>query len=625
MVLGLLVIQVAQATPVMLATDSTYADILVASAAASKIGAELYWVNHETIPEDIYSAIEEAQPDEIYIIGGPAVVSEDIEANLSEKYSVIRIWGMTRYGTAAEVAKYFWTDGAEKAVLARDDLGSEDEYAELVSKAKDIAITQIIPLLLVPEDTLPAETEDALKELGVKEVYIVGDVEDQLKTAIEELNITITGEAKTVEEAESEAVENAEKIIIAAVGEWRDMIPAISVPKGVVILVRNENEIPSVIEKVKSLMQENEIEEIKVVGIPALGQKICDALSKEGISSECITGKRAVIAKKLMKKMKKELEKLREMYKEEMERLKEMLEEKAEDIKEKCETDYEKAKSVIEEINETTELYSVAKARFDLIEALKEECVNAIENNQYRKAYRIAYQLRYEVRMLLWNHRDILDEDVKEEILSEIENKRELVKRISLIKSNIEDFRKVLKTLPPACKEELRTANELINRGEIRRAMEHLRIAKKACEVAKIRKLKELRKAIKEERVCAQVITPAINPETGECKEFPTPCDVPENWEIVRSCKVGERIGIVKAKVVREAKECLELKRELEKAKAEGASIKEIRSLLVEIREKCVKRAREIGRAIREREGIVTEKGGREESVSPMPMPMPEE
>ena len=31
--------------------------------------------------------------------------------------------------------------------------------------------------------------------------------------------------------------------------------------------------------------------------------------------------------------------------------------------------------------------------------------------------------------------------------------------------------------------------------------------------------------------VCAQVITTARNPETGEVRDFPTPCDVPQGWE----------------------------------------------------------------------------------------------
>ncbi|MBI2405498.1 hypothetical protein HYV21_00380 [Candidatus Microgenomates bacterium] len=36
--------------------------------------------------------------------------------------------------------------------------------------------------------------------------------------------------------------------------------------------------------------------------------------------------------------------------------------------------------------------------------------------------------------------------------------------------------------------------------------------------------------------VCIQVITPAKNQQTGECKEFPTPCDVPTGWQTIQSC-----------------------------------------------------------------------------------------
>lgn len=50
----------------------------------------------------------------------------------------------------------------------------------------------------------------------------------------------------------------------------------------------------------------------------------------------------------------------------------------------------------------------------------------------------------------------------------------------------------------------------------------------------------ETRKEDKGFRVCAQVITPAVSP-LGECKEFPTPCDVPENWTKVESCPSEEK------------------------------------------------------------------------------------
>ncbi len=36
--------------------------------------------------------------------------------------------------------------------------------------------------------------------------------------------------------------------------------------------------------------------------------------------------------------------------------------------------------------------------------------------------------------------------------------------------------------------------------------------------------------------VCIQVITPAVNDATLECREFPTPCDVPEGWTQVSGC-----------------------------------------------------------------------------------------
>lgn len=35
---------------------------------------------------------------------------------------------------------------------------------------------------------------------------------------------------------------------------------------------------------------------------------------------------------------------------------------------------------------------------------------------------------------------------------------------------------------------------------------------------------------------CIQVIQPAKNPATGECKDFSTPCDVPKGWVKAESC-----------------------------------------------------------------------------------------
>ncbi len=39
-----------------------------------------------------------------------------------------------------------------------------------------------------------------------------------------------------------------------------------------------------------------------------------------------------------------------------------------------------------------------------------------------------------------------------------------------------------------------------------------------------------------DDTACVQVIQPAVNKQTGECRQFSTPCDVPSGWEKVNQC-----------------------------------------------------------------------------------------
>lgn len=585
--IAVLAMQVAAATPVMLATDISYADILVASTAANKIGAEVYWVSNDTIPEEIYSIINEQLPEEIYIIGGPAVVSEEVEANLSETYNVTRIWGMTRFGTSAEVAKYFWPEGSDRAVIAIDIFGNKEvnEYvAELISKARDIALTESIPLVLIPKESIPSETEEALKELEVKEVYLVGEVADEVKSYLADLGINIIEEAETIEEAEDIAMNASERLIIVAVSEWKDIITVPFVPKGVALLVRNDNEIPSVVEKVKTLVEEGKVTDIKVVGIPWKAQKICDALSQENITYECITGKRTIIAKKVMEKIRERIEKLREEYEEEIEKIKEYLEKKKERIEERCELAYEKANEIAENMEETP---ATVSARLELLRALKEDCENVLDQGRYRAALKIANEMEHHAKLIMWQYRSEFGEEVSEEMFSETQPRKRLIEKARVITQDIERIRAALKTVPQECREMLTKAKQLIDQDEITRAMEYLKIAKMSCEREKLRIAKEIVGKMRKERVCVQVLTHAVSPE-GECKVFPTPCDVPEGWKVVRSC-VAQRVSEKVSEAEAMRKECAKLAKELRELRGkEGVSEEEIEEKIKEIRAKCI-------------------------------------
>ncbi|GIW67107.1 MAG: hypothetical protein KatS3mg095_1005 [Candidatus Parcubacteria bacterium] len=52
--------------------------------------------------------------------------------------------------------------------------------------------------------------------------------------------------------------------------------------------------------------------------------------------------------------------------------------------------------------------------------------------------------------------------------------------------------------------------------------------------------LRKISETPKKSEICIQVITPAYNPKNpSECKEFPTPCDIPDGWMKTNKCPVS--------------------------------------------------------------------------------------
>lgn len=92
-------------------------------------------------------------------------------------------------------------------------------------------------------------------------------------------------------------------------------------------------------------------------------------------------------------------------------------------------------------------------------------------------------------------------------------------------------------------KEHLALAETAFDEGKFGEAYGHATAAEQQAEnvhkqLERLTKVGEeyQRTEIDEERVCIQLITYARNKNTGECREFPTPCDVPRGWEKVDKC-----------------------------------------------------------------------------------------
>ena len=415
---------------VIIATNVSYADFAVASVAASKIGAALFFVSKNTIPNETLEAINSINPEKVYIIGGPAVVSRSIELELNKSYDVIRIWGMTRYGTSSEVAKYFWSEGSEKAVLVWDlpDSPKVDlDTSLMIVKAAEVAQNEIIPLILIPKNHLTVEIEDALKTLNVSSVKLYGNVGPKVIEELNSLGIEIeeriTGEPREVREKIENKIKDMYKnatrpLIVAAVANWQEGLAVRASPHGVSILVFSENEIPIVVEKVKNITSTRNVSKVLVTGKPELAKKIYDALINATVNETTpvilVSGKHYRVAKKIFEKVRERLREIRERHQKRLQRIREKLLKLKEKIRERCDYWLSEANKTIESVNT-----SVAQARYQLIEELHSSCINAVNASKPFLALRYLNDMKHEVRRLRWENRvaarSLFEEELEEE------------------------------------------------------------------------------------------------------------------------------------------------------------------------------------------------------------------
>ena len=400
----------AAATEVMIATNISYADFVVASVAASKIGAYPYFVEKHLSNETL-NEILAINPTKVYIIGGPAVVDEASEnllkAELGED-NVIRIWGMTRYGTSNEVAKYFWSEGSEKAILVwdlPDSLYVNFNVSQMVIAAAEEAENEEIPLLLIPRSHLPEATAETLQELGVKKVKIYGNVAEKVLSDLQDLNISyevIKGEPfEIIQEIQArirERLHQAKPLVIAAVANWQEGLVVRAAPGGVSLLVFSESEIPRVVEKVENLTQTRNVSKILVTGKPELAEKIYNALIEAGINETVpviwVTGKHLKVLKKIHEHVRERIQHLIQVYKRRLQQIRERLKEKLEVYKIAC-------KEVFERIEEMLANQTSLQARI-ILNKSKEVYQRCNESSNYEIARLHLQTLRHLEKLAEW-------------------------------------------------------------------------------------------------------------------------------------------------------------------------------------------------------------------------------
>lgn len=295
---------------VIVASTTNFPDALISSAPATKLGIPVVLTDKNELSAEASESFEKFGVKEAYIVGGPSVVSEDVEEEIDTQVnSTTRLWGMSQVGTSIEVSEYFWSEGSEKAIIVQYPQDEEKGYRLLTAiknEMSDIEGSEA-PILISQEGTLSSSVLSEVERLGASEAEVYSTKAVNVSQDLEDAGV----EDVEVEEAEideltdrlQETEGNVSKLVVVAAPNYRDALSTPSVSGGKVKIISNESGISSAIQTV----QDTNPEEIMVVGKPGLAQTAAKRIENEtGQEVEHVSGRPEEMASKMMNRSRKE-------------------------------------------------------------------------------------------------------------------------------------------------------------------------------------------------------------------------------------------------------------------------------------------------------------------------------
>jgi putative cell wall-binding protein len=285
---------------VFLTTTVNYPDSVVAAAAANHIGAPVIVTDENELSEAVEATLRDLNPKTVYIIGGPAVISEDVEKKINEiGFTTERIWDMTRYGTAASIGMYFWfSTGTDNAVLVCDNIYSVGEEYKQLAASLSLARMYESPILLTPCDALSVDAASLLTGLNVSNVVLVGtNPSENLTSAIESIGPTLTKVAgssidKTLDRilghiksklTEIEGITTAR--IIVTEDNYEDILKMPADAEDTVVFVISDT---SKTKELADFVRNYNITNIIVVGDSGLSEELVERFKEQNVTEDAI-------------------------------------------------------------------------------------------------------------------------------------------------------------------------------------------------------------------------------------------------------------------------------------------------------------------------------------------------
>lgn len=268
------------ADTVIVVDASNFPDAITASVLAKQLKAPILLTKPYKLDPRVEAEIKRLGASDVIIVGGRSSVSETVRRELAEidKDGVERIDGWDRYETSAEVAKKVVakTGNLEHAVIA-----SGEVFADALTVGP-YAAREGYPILLVREYSLPNSVKDAIKELSIKKVSIVGGyktVSKRLESSLPTVSERLKGDTRydTAMDIAVNGIKNSEEIFVANGEQWMDalVIGPVGGLLNMPILLTGENRAP---QSLKGYISREKVQKLTAVG----GNKmISDTVFKE--------------------------------------------------------------------------------------------------------------------------------------------------------------------------------------------------------------------------------------------------------------------------------------------------------------------------------------------------------
>ena len=146
-------INISKNSPVIIASDSSFADALSISSKAASERIPILLTSKDELSQEVIDYMEDVKPSKVYILGETGVISKNVEDSIGkitnlDNDKVIRLGGENRYITCEKINKYFYGNQWTKVYLANGE-----DFADSLSGSAAAAVNNGSPLILVSESS----------------------------------------------------------------------------------------------------------------------------------------------------------------------------------------------------------------------------------------------------------------------------------------------------------------------------------------------------------------------------------------------------------------------------------------------------------------------------------------